>query len=73
MCNHNKTPSDEPSRVPKSNIYTMHIEEMYTLMEQIKSHLRFMKEMLTDDGKVGTIAKSCKINETIMNKTGISF
>ena len=57
MCNHNKTPSDEPSSALNYNIDIMTLEQLNNLMEQHKSHLRFMKEMgkITDEETAVTV------------------
>ena len=55
MCNQNTK-----VEAPSSTVDTMSIDQLYKLMEQQKSHLRFLKEMdeLSDDEKCDTLKKS---------------
>ena len=52
----------------------MSVEELYKLMEQQKSHLRFLKEMddLSEEEKASTMKQIKDINELIIQKTGIN-
>ena len=69
MCNQNTKAHTPPSKVNE-----MSVEELYKLMEQQKSHLRFLKEMddLSEEEKASTMKQIKDINELIIQKTGIN-
>ena len=72
MCNQNHK-VDTLSKSPPNTVDTTSIDQLYKLMEQQKSHLRFLKEMneLSDDEKCDTLKKIKDINQLIVQKSGI--
>ena len=64
---------DTRSMSTPNTVDTMSIDQLYKLMEQQKSHLRFLKEMneLSDDEKCDTLKKIKDINQLIVQKSGI--
>ena len=69
MCN-----QSTKAHTPSSKVHEMSVEELYKLMEQQKSHLRFLKEMddLSEEEKASTMKQIKEINELIIKKTGIN-
>ena len=53
----------------------MSVDQLYKLMDQKKSHLRFLKEIdaLTDEDKRDTMEKIKKINTLIISRAGITI
>ena len=69
MCNQN-TKVDTPT----STVDNMSIDELYKLMDQQKSHLRFLKEMdeLSEEEKCDSLKKIKEINQLIVHRAGLN-
>ena len=70
MCNQNTK-----ANTPSSKVNEMSVEELYKLMEQQKSHLRFLKEMddLSEEEEASTMKQIKEINILIIKKTSVNI